>query len=173
MRIPFLLAFMGGVLFAAANVHPATYVIGNLDNVSAGAVGTVNLSGDKEIVFRTRETAVAVAYANIMKAELGPRVSHSPDVPIYKVWELHKKLLAPRDNSQYVTMDFKTADGQDRSMTLDLDSAVANDLMAVIEIHQGKRVPAVFDAHADQWWGDGTWKTTRNSPKWNNAASDK
>jgi hypothetical protein len=60
MRIPFLLALFGGYVFAAANVHTTTYVVGNLDNVSAGAIGTVNLSDVNAIVFRTRETTVEV-----------------------------------------------------------------------------------------------------------------
>jgi hypothetical protein len=167
MRIPFLLVLLGGMVLAAANVHTTTYVVGNLDNIAAGAIGTVNLSDDRAIVFRTRETTVEVAYESINKAELGARVTHTPDVPFYKVWELHKRLLAPRDSTQYLTVDFKSAGGQDRTMTLELDASVASDLLAVIEIHQGKRPAAVYDARPDQWWGDGTWKTNRNTPKWN------
>jgi hypothetical protein len=171
MRILSLLALISGTLFADSNVHTTTYVVGNLDKVEAGAIGNVNLSDNNAIVFRTRETAVAAPYASITKAELGPRVTHTPDVPFYKVWQLHKRLLAPRDTTQYLTIEFKDAAGEDRTMTLELDANVASDTLAVIEIHQGKRVPAVFDAHADQWWGDGTWKTSRNSPKWNASAS--
>jgi len=171
MRIPVLFALFGGIAFAAANVHTTTYVVGNLDNISAGAIGSVNLSDDRAIVFHTRETTVQIAYPNITKAELGARVTHTPDVPLYKVWELHKRLLAPRDSTQYLTVDFKNADGQDRTMTLELDASVASDMLAVIEIHQGKRPAAVYDAHPDQWWGDGTWKTNRNTPKWNPSGS--
>jgi len=170
MRIP-LLALFGATVLAAANVHTTTYVVGNLDNISAGAIGTVNLSDVNAIVFHTRETTVEVVYANISKAELGARVTHTPDVPFYKVWELHKRLLAPRDSTQYLTVDFKNADGQSRTMTLELDASVASDMLAVIEIHQGKRPAAVYDAHPDQWWGDGTWKTNRNTPKWNPSGS--
>jgi hypothetical protein len=75
MRIPFLFALFGGIVFAAANVHTTTYVVGNLDNISVGAIGTVNLSDANAIVFRTRETTVGVAYVNINKAELGARVN--------------------------------------------------------------------------------------------------
>jgi hypothetical protein len=171
MRIPILLALFGGIVFAAANVHTTTYVVGNLDNVSAGAIGTVNLSDANAIVFRTRETTVEVAYPNISKAELGARVTHTPDVPLYKVWQLHKRLLAPRDSTQYLTVDFKSANGEDRTMTLELDTSVASDMLAVIEIHQGKRPAAVYDAHPDQWWGDGTWRTNRNTPKWSPSGS--
>ena len=166
MRIPVLFALFGGIAFAAANVHTTTYVVGNLDNVSAGAIGSVNLSDDRAIVFHTRETTVQVAYVNITKAELGARVTHTPDVPLYKVWELHKRIFAPRDSTQYLTVDFKDAGGEDRTMTLELDESVASDMLKVIEIHQGKRPAAVYDAHPDQWWGDGTWKTNRNTPKW-------
>ena len=171
MRLPFLFAFFGGIALAAANVHTTTYVVGNLDNISAGAIGSVNLSDDRAIVFHTRETTVQVAYTNITKAELGARVTHTPDVPLYKVWELHKRLLAPRDSTQYLTVDFKNTDGEDRTMTLELDASVASDMLKVIEIHQGKRPAAVYDAHPDQWWGDGTWKTNRNTPKWNPTSS--
>jgi hypothetical protein len=171
MRIPFLLALLGGAVFAATNVHTTTYVVGNLDNVSAGAIGTVNLSDAQAIVFHTREATVGVAYANINKAELGARVTHTPDVPFYKVWELHKRLFAPRGSTQYLTVDFKNANGEDRTMTLELDASVASDMLAVIEIHQGKRPAAVYDAHPDQWWGDGTWKTNRNTPKWSAGGS--
>jgi hypothetical protein len=170
MRIPFLLALFAGIA-AAANVHTTTYVVGNLDNISPGAVGTVNLSDDKAIVFHTRETTVEAAYANISNAELGARVTHTPDVPFYKVWELHKRLFAPRDSSQYLTVDFKDVNGEDRSMTLELDASVASDMLKVIEIHQGKRPAAVYDARPDQWWGDGTWKTNRNTPKWDPSGS--
>src|SRR5579864_4676196 len=167
MRIPVLLVLFGGIVLAASNVHTTTYVVGNVENISAGAIGTVNLSGDKAIVFQTRETTVEVAYASIGKAELGARVTHTPDVPFYKVWELHKRLMASKDATQYLTVDFKDANSQDRTMTLELDPSVASGMLAVIEIHQGKRPAAVYDAHADQWWGDGTWKTNRNTPKWN------
>jgi hypothetical protein len=170
MRIP-LLALFGATVLAAANVHTTTYVVGNLDNISAGAIGTVNLTDDKAIVFHTRETTVEVVYANISKAELGARVTHTPDVPFYKVWELHKRLLAPRDSTQYLTVDFKNADGWDRTMTLELEASVASDMLAVIEIHQGKSPAAVYDAHPDQWWVDGTSKTNRNTPKWNPSSS--
>src|SRR6202158_1668659 len=165
MRIPVLFALFGGIACAAANVHTTTYVVGNLDNISAGAIGSVNLSDDRAIVFHTRETTVQVVYTNITKAELGARVTHTPDVPLYKVWELHKRLFAPRDSTQYLTVDFKNANGQDRTMTLELATSVAADMLAVIETHQAKRPAAVYDAQPDQWWGDGTWKTNRNTPK--------
>src|ERR1700674_1305028 len=151
MRIPVLFALFGGIAFAAANVHTTTYVVGNLDNISAGAIGSVDLRDDKAIVFHTRETTVQIAYPNITKAELGARVTHTPDVPLYKVWELHKRLFAPRDSTQYLTVDFKAAGGEDRTMTLELDESVASDMLKVIEIHQGKRPAAVYDAHPDQW----------------------
>jgi hypothetical protein len=171
MRIPVLFALFGGIAFAAANVHTTTYVVGNLDNISAGAIGSVNLSDDRAIVFHTRETTVQVAYTNITKAELGARVTHTPDVPLYKVWEIHKRLLAPRDSTQYLTVDFKNTDGEDRTMTLELDASVASDMLKVIEIHQGKRPAAVYDAHPDHLWGVGTWKTNRNRPNWNATSS--
>jgi len=171
MRIPVLLAVFAGTVFAASNVHTTTYVVGNLDNISAGAIGTVNLSDANAIVFRTHDTTVEIAYANISNAERGARVTHTPDVPFYKIWELHRRLFAPRDSTQYLTVDFRNATGEDRTMTLELDESVASDMLKVIEIHQGKRPAAVYDAHADQWWGDATWKTNRNTPKWDPAGS--
>jgi hypothetical protein len=86
-----------------------------------------------------------------------------PNAPLYKVWQLHKRFLAEHPAQRMVNIQFSDKEGKDQTITLEFDEAAANETLAGIEIHQGKRIPPRRATNGDAWWGDSAWKTTRNN----------
>ena len=160
MRIWLGLCFSVAAL-AASGGGPAVYVVGNLEGISPGAEGMLVLENGKA-VFRSGKTVMAVAYADIGSTELGTKLTPPTDIPLYKVWQLHKRFLSEKATHQLLTIEF-SRDGKDQTMTLELEETAAAETLESIEIKQGKRQPAHRSTNADSWWGDSAWKTTRNS----------
>ena len=188
-------AFLCGAAFGASRAETTTYVDGNITGVAPNTGGTLLFPDDKAVYFRTGLANVEVPYANINKAELGATRVHSQDVPLYKVWSLHKRFSGKKSESQFLTIAFKGDDGEEKTMTLELAQAAASSALSTIESHTGKEFkaeqkapelktpdqktevaaapvskaaerPAKSAAKADGWWGDSIWKTTRNADKW-------
>jgi hypothetical protein len=190
------LAAAGASFAGAARSETTTYIEGNLTGVTPQTGGTLVFSDDKTMTFRTGLASVPVAYGNITKAELGQRQVHSHDVPVYKVWALHKK-FAGKTETQLLTIAFKNDEGEDRTMTLELARNSAATVVNTINSHRSapvtesaaatepaakatkakakKEEPKVETAKtpkpADRWWGDDYWKTTRNSSSWGTATA--
>lgn len=162
MRSAFILILACVTAIASAGGGQAIYVIGNLNGVSPGDEGVLVLGPD-EAVFRSGKTVLSVPYGDIHNVELGTRVMPPSGVPLYKVWQLHKRFLTERSMHQMVNFDFSGKDGHDQSMTLEFDETAANQTLVEIEIHQGKRAPPKRATNGDPWWGDSAWKTTRNN----------
>jgi hypothetical protein len=177
-------AFLCGAAFAASRAESTTYVDGNLIGISPNTGGTLTLSDDKALSFRTGLGDVDIPYASINKAALGATKVHSENAPLYKVWSLHKRFVGKNKvESQLLTIDFKNEKGEDRTMTLELGPSAASTALATIESHGGKTVAPeakteVAAAPAKtapasvpgEWWGDSYWKTKRNSDKWSKPA---
>src|SRR5207249_12052945 len=115
-----------------------------------------------QLVFRSGKMVLPVPYDDIRNVELGTKVV-PPSIPVYKVWQLHKRFLVERPMRRMVNFEFADKDGKEQSMTLEFDESAANDTLAEIEIRQGKRVPPRRATNGDSWWGDSAWKTTRNN----------
>ena len=164
-----LSALACGSLFAAVRPETATYVSGNLTGVSPNSGGTLLFSDDSAMYWRAGSETIPVPYAGISKAELGATKDHSHDVPLYKVWELPKRFTG-RTTTQYLTVDFKTTDGEEKKMTLELAQPSAKDVLATIQLHTAKPEKSA-EAGKKDWWGDEYWKTNRNRDKWNNASA--
>ena len=147
---------------ADAGGGPAVYVVGNLGGVSPGDEGTLVLDHDA-VVFRSGKTVVSLPYGDIHNVELGTRVTPPSDVPLYKVWRLHKRFLTERPMHQMVNFEFADKDGNDHTMTLEFEEAAAIQTLVDIEIRQGKRTPPRRATNGDPWWGDSAWKTSRNN----------
>lgn len=162
MRIASFLLFASVAALAGTGGGPAVYVVGNLDGVSPGDEGTLVLDHDA-VVFRSGKTALSLAYSDIHNVELGTRVMPPPDAPLYKVWRLPKRFLTERPMHQMVNFEFADKDGNDQTMTLELEEAAANQTLVEIEIRQGKRTPPKHATNGDSWWGDSAWKTSRNN----------
>ena len=137
----------------------AVYVIGNLEGILPGAEGILVLEED-QAVFRSGKVVLPVPYGDIRNVELGTKVLPPSGVPIYKIWQLHKRFPAQRPLHQMVNFEFIDKDRKDHSMTLEFEEAAANETLVEIETRTGKRKRAT---NADPWWGDSAWKTTRNS----------
>jgi hypothetical protein len=155
----FTLSLLTVTAFAGAGGGPAVYVIGNLGGVSPGAEGMLVLEDD-EAVFRSGKVVLSVPYGDIRNVELGTKVLPPTGVPLYKVWQLHKRFLTERPMHQMVNFDFTDKDGKDQTMTLEFEESAANETLVEIETRTGKRKRAT---NADSWWGDSAWKTTRNN----------
>ena len=162
MRIASILFLASVAACAGAGGGPAVYVVGNLEGVSPGAEGMLVIEQD-EAVFRSGKIVLSVPYGDIRTVELGTKVMPPSGVPLYKVWQLHKRFLAERSMHQMVNFEFADKDGKDQSMTLEFEESAANETLAEIEIRQGKRIPPKRTTNSDSWWGDSAWKTTRNN----------
>ena len=187
--------------FAASRAETTTYVDGNLAGVSPNTGGTLLFSDEKAMSFRTGLATVSVPYAAITRSELGATREISHGAPIYKVWARHKKT-----ETQFLTVEFKSEEGEARTMTLELAQASAPAVLATIQDHRGKTDTEVASATPETapapenvsrpapppvaktasavnpkdageraspptkpgatWWGDDTWKTTRNASTW-------
>jgi len=180
---------------AADRAETSTYVDGNVTGLSPNTGGTLVLSDDKTMHFRTGLADVPVDYASISHVELGATKETSHDVPLYKVWALHKRFMS-KTQTQLLIVNFKDESGEDKSMTLELAKSAAPGVVSAIESHSGKTAelaqvepskPAAkpvksakaqketkqptmasgkIEQPGDVWWGDDFWKTNRNSDKW-------
>lgn len=132
MRIQFLAIPLLAAAVFGAPAETTTYVDGNLTGVSPNSGATLTLSGDKEMVLRTGLTNIAVPYESISHAELGAVKETSHDVPFYKVWAHGKKT-----QTQLLTVNFKNAEGEEKTMTLELSQPAAAGVLSNIESHRG------------------------------------
>lgn len=164
-RIAYLAVFGGlvcALAFGESRAETTTYIDGNLTGISPKTGGTLLLSDDNAMSLRTGLTTISVPYANISKAELGPVTVHSQDVPFYKVWSLHKRFTG-KAATQHLMIDFRTDEGEDRTMTLELAHSTAPGVLSAIQDHTAKSDTA--KESTEGWWGDQYWKTTRNAYK--------
>jgi len=124
------LALSASAAFAATRAETTTYVDGNLTGVSPNTGGTLMLSDDKAMYFRTGLSTVSVSYANVTHSELGAVKETSHGVPIYKVWARHSKT-----ETQLLIVNFKNDEGEAKSMTLEIAKSSAPGVLASIQSH--------------------------------------
>jgi hypothetical protein len=162
-----VLTFVAVTAAFAASTRPetTTYIDGNLSGVSANTGGTLLFSDDKTMTFRTGLTNIEVPYSGVTKAELGAVKENSHDVPLYKVWELHKR-FSGKTKTQLLIVNFKNAEGADQNMTLELAQSAASQVLETIQSHDPKAMAGSSKPAGQSWWGDDFWKTTRNGDKW-------
>ena len=163
-----------GYVLAAPRPETSTYVDGNVASLKPNTGGALVFTDNKAVLFRTGLTEVAMPYAGIRKAELGATKVHSHDAPAYKVWTLPQRLH--KTETQLLIVEFKSEEGEDRTVTFELAKPAASTVLATIQEHTGS--PASLAAsgvgnkagtNAAAWWGDGYWKTKQNLDTWNNA----
>jgi hypothetical protein len=172
--------------FGATRPETATYVDGNIASVSPNSGGTLTFSEDSAINFKTGSETVSIPYAGISKTEVGATKVHSHSVPMYKVWSLQKR-FSENTRTQLLTLGFKNADGEDKTMTLELAQPAAKNVLLNIRTHTANNTtpvqntviakqttktdrPPEAKSESNEWWGDQYWKTTRNNGKWNKPA---
>ncbi|HVO97011.1 MAG TPA: hypothetical protein VMT15_03050 [Bryobacteraceae bacterium] len=134
--LSFVLA-CGSVAFGGSRSETTTYVEGNIAGIAPNTGGTLVVSDEKTMYFRTGLATVAVPYTAISKAELGATREVSHGAPIYKVWARHKKT-----ETQFLKVEFKSEDGEEKSMTLELAQASAPAVLTSIQEHQGNTAVA-------------------------------
>ena len=120
--------------FAASRAETTTYVDGNLAGVSPNTGGTLLFSDEKAMYFRTGLATVSVPYSAITRSELGATREISHGAPIYKVWARHKKT-----ETQFLTVEFKSEEGEAKTMTLELAQASAPAVLAAIQDHRSAK----------------------------------
>lgn len=167
MRFPTFAALITvgcGLVAAADGPQPVTYVRGNLDGLSPNTGATVDVSGSKAIALHNGTVKVEVPYAAISRAELSqPTEVATESEPLYKVWSLHKRFL-PKRRVQQLTVDYRTAAGENKTLTIEAEQHVAENVIAAIE---DRTTPPSEKA----WWGDTVWKTSRNKDQWGGAGT--
>lgn len=109
-----------------------TYVDGNLAGVSPNTGGTLLFSEEKTMYLRTGLSTVTVPYANISHVELGATKETSHDVPLYKVWALHKR-FSGKTETQLLVVEFKSDEGESKNMTLELAKGSASGVLSLIQ----------------------------------------
>jgi hypothetical protein len=168
-RTTSLLAFglLATAAFGATRWEAATYVDGTVKDLSPNTGGTLQFPDDKTMSFNAGAKSIAIPYASIDKAELGPTKTHSHDVPLSKIWGL-SKLFSGKTQTQYLSLRFKNAEGEENNMTFELPQATAPAVLSKIQVNSGmKSAEAVKPPDQDEGWGNDYWKTTRNADKWN------
>jgi hypothetical protein len=124
LAIPLLAA---AAAFGAPQAETTTYVDGNLTGVSPNSGATLTYSGEKQMTLRTGLTNIDVPYENINHAELGAvkETSHG------------HKLFGRRTitQTQLLIVNFKNAEGEDKTMTLELVQPAAASVLSSIESH--------------------------------------
>jgi hypothetical protein len=123
----------GATVFAASRAETTTYVDGNLAGVSPNTGGTLMLSDEKTLVFRTGLATISVPYTAVSKSELGATRETSHGGPAYKIWARRKKT-----ETQFLTVEFKNEEGEAKTMTLELAQASAPGVLAAIQEHTAK-----------------------------------
>jgi len=160
-----LTALACGASFAALRPETVTYVNGNLPGIAPNSGGTLLFSDETAMYLRTGSEIIAVPYAGISKAELGLTKANSHDTPLYKVWSLPKRVMG-KTATQYLTVDFKTTEGEEKNITLELAKSSAKDVLFTIRSNKAQAAKPPFAAKSE-WWGDEYWKTNRNRDLWN------
>jgi hypothetical protein len=157
-----------GIAAASPRPETSTYVSGNVADLKPNTGGTLVFSDEHAVLFRTGLAEVSVPYAGVSKAELGVTRVHSHDAPAYKVWALPARLH--KTETQLLTLEFKSEQGEDRSMTFEIAKPAASAVLATIQEHTKTGVPgdaAGAKKEKEAWWGDSLWKTQRNASSWN------
>jgi hypothetical protein len=132
MRIQLLaIPLLAAATFAAPQAETTTYVDGNLTGVSPNSGATLTFSGDKEMVLRTGLTNVTVPYENISHAELGAVKETSHSGSRLKIWARSKKT-----ETQLLIVNFKSAEGEEKTMTLELAQPAASSVFTSIQSHK-------------------------------------
>ncbi|MEO8100143.1 MAG: hypothetical protein ABI811_20755 [Acidobacteriota bacterium] len=163
MRLSFLtftFILASGFALAADGPESVTYLEGNLDGLAVHSVATLELSHGKAMILRAKEAKVEIPYAGITKVERSTSKVETASEPLYKVWNLRKKLIPPTP-VEHVTLHYKGQGSADHSVTLAMQKSSADNVMAAWDTENELRSKARGD-----WWGDGIWKTTRNKDQW-------
>jgi hypothetical protein len=154
-----------GCVLGAPRPETSTYVDGNVAALKPNTGGTLVFSDSKAMLFRTGLAEVAMPYDAIHKAELGATKVHSHDAPAYKVWTLPQRLH--KTETQLLTVEFKSTEGEDRVMTFELAKPAASAVLATIQEKTNPTAAAAV-TNGTAWWGDEYWKTNKNLNTWNN-----
>src|SRR5580658_2109370 len=97
------LGLLAAAAFGATRWEAATYVDGNVKDLSPNTGGTLQFPDDKTMSFNAGGKSIPVPYATIDKAELGPTKTHSHNVPLYKIWALPKR-FTEKTQTQYLSL---------------------------------------------------------------------
>jgi hypothetical protein len=128
MRIQLLaIGMLAAAAFAGSPAETTTYVDGNLTGVSPNTGATLNLSDDKQMVLRTGLTNVEVPYDAISHFELGAVKETSHGGKLFR----HGK----KTETQLLIVNFKSAEGEEKTMTLELAQPSAASVMSTIQSH--------------------------------------
>ncbi len=168
MRIASLLVVTlaaGSSLLHAATSYEATYVVGNLDGIEPGAGGIVHVGADR-LTFRSGKLTIDAPFSKITGTELGAKLTHSEDVPLYKVWELHKR-FGDKTTYQNFTVNFTDAGGNAHTMTIEMTANAVAAMHETLERQTGQKARR----QQDDWWGDDIWRTDRNHQSWDQTAA--
>lgn len=117
---------------AAGGSETTTYVDGTLPGIAPNTGGTLVLSDEKALSFRTGLTTVSVPYASVTHVELGATKETSHDVPVYKVWALHKR-FGGKTQTQLLIVNFKNEAGENNSMTLEVAKTSASGVFSTLQ----------------------------------------
>jgi hypothetical protein len=159
MRFSLVFITLAAGLAVAAD-HPVTYLEGNVEGLPLNAIGTLQFKDAKAMVLHSKEGNVVVPYAAVSKTESHAAPVTTEKDPLYKVWDLHKRLLIPTPLQQ-VTVAFHDKTGAEKSIVIEMDKKSAKRVQA--QVAQAIEKSA---ANGGAWWGDAVWKTARNKEQW-------
>jgi hypothetical protein len=188
-----------GLAMAAGRAENITYVDGNLFGIKPQSSGALVYASPDVLRLTYGAATFPVPYAGISKAGLSAPQQRSSDVALYKIWELHKHFV--KIETQFLTIDFKDAQGESRNMTLELGKSAASTVLNAIKLHNPSVEVTTLDSatlaaiirdssheHSNAeptsagtpaatpakegWWGDSYWKTGRNAERWEKSTAN-
>jgi hypothetical protein len=115
-----------GLAFAG-RIENAVYTGGDLDGIAPQSNVVVDLSGDTVLKVRAAQTDFSVPYATVTKADVA---AAGDAAPAKSKFSLHKSKPA-----QTLTVEFQSAKGEAKSMTLQLSQPAASNVLAAVRKH--------------------------------------
>jgi len=152
-----------GIALAADGVKPVTYLEGNLEGFAPNASATLEFRDSRVMALHAKDSDVVIPYGVVSKTNRKTVPLLTEKDPIYKVWNIHKRLLIPTPQEQ-VTVSYRNQAGAEKTATLEMDKASADRLQAHVKQATDRNA-----ANAGAWWGDAVWKTDRNKDQWGGA----
>jgi hypothetical protein len=165
MRFSLLTIMLTASLACAADQTNATYVDGNVEGWAANAPVSLELRDTKTMVLHANKTDVEIAYAGVSKADSTAVAAPVVRQPLYKVWNLPKRVMPPAAQEKLV-VKYSDRVGAAKSATLLVSKELADQVIAQVTATKERA-----QRDAGVWWGDQYWKTKRNQNQWGGAGT--
>jgi hypothetical protein len=151
------------VLRAASDT--TQYVGGTVKSIPVNSEGSFNFEDAKEFRFIYAGTVYKLPYDQITSTNI-------EKADFRRVWHVFPAVspVASR-RKQTLVINYTDAAGATGSLNFELANYKAMDAQETIAVKKSPIPSASAVAASNEWWGDHTWRTTRNKAAWDAAAA--